>query len=246
MDRHFDYSQKILLAVEFGTAPRRMEGMPESYAVFQRMSIPAVEKAFDESHNLMVQLLAGRKFRGVLERHMGYWEQRVPAGKDCFVHYAVGSERAIAGVYDRLKGISGEFVMLGTFHVEAQSSAYPFAFPSGPVADHWFHGEERTLTKDSIYWFNFFPGQPYLFEKTFVVWALFQTLHLQGRGECNQLVTWDGMERLVSNGVADFVQVNLNRFTSLPAFFNSAHEAGRHTFTVDPDYHWYGMLMHKL
>ena len=46
--------------------------------------------------------------------------------------------------------------------------------------------------------------------------------------------------------VDDFVQVNLNRFTSLPGFFNAAHEAGKHTFTVDPDYLWYGMLLSKL
>jgi hypothetical protein len=50
---------------------------------------------------------------------------------------------------------------------------------------------------------------------------------------------------LIRQGVADFVMVNLNRFTSLPGFFNAAHEAGKHTFTVDPDYTWYGMLLKK-
>jgi hypothetical protein len=33
--------------------------------------------------------------------------------------------------------------------------------------------------------------------------------------------------------------------TSLPDFFNAAHEAGKHTFTVDPDYRWFGMLLRK-
>jgi hypothetical protein len=32
----------------------------------------------------------------------------------------------------------------------------------------------------------------------------------------------------------------------LPGFFNAAHEAGKHTFTVDPDYIWYGMLLKKV
>jgi hypothetical protein len=67
----------------------------------------------------------------------------------------------------------------------------------------------------------------------------------QGRGENNQLVALDGRD-LSSDGVDDFVQVNLNRFTSLPGFFNAAHEAGKHTFTVDPDYLWYGMLLSKV
>ena len=70
-------------------------------------------------------------------------------------------------------------------------------------------------------------------------------LQLRGRGENNQLVALDD-KRISSHGVDDFVQVNLNRFTSLPGFFNAAHEAGKHTFTVDPDYLWYGMLLSKV
>ena len=38
------------------------------------------------------------------------------------------------------------------------------------------------------------------------------------------------------DGVDPFVQVNLNRFSSLRGYFNSAREAGRHTFTRDPEY----------
>jgi hypothetical protein len=59
-------------------------------------------------------------------------------------------------------------------------------------------------------------------------------------------VTWEGKETLIVQGISDLVQVNLNRFTSLPGFFNAAHEAGKHTFTVDPDYIWYGMLLKKV
>jgi len=245
MDRHFNYAQKILLAVEFADAPRRLQGMPPTYAAFQRLSIPEVLRAFDEHHNLFVQLLAGRKFQNVLEQHMGYWEKRIPAGKQGFVHYAIGSDELIAPAFERLKD-EGGFTALGVYHLEPQSSAYPFSFPFGDTPDHWHPGEHYSLTEDSIFWFNFFPAQPGLFEKTFAVWALFQTLQTKGRGENNQLVTADGGERLSAQGVDEFVQVNLNRFTSLPGFFNAAHEAGKHTFTVDPDYRWYGMLLRKV
>jgi hypothetical protein len=245
MDRHFDYAQKILVAVEFADAPRQLQGMPAGYARFKRLAIPEVVRAFDESHNLFVQLIAGRKFKDVLERHMGYWEKSVPVGRQCFVHYAIGSNEVITAAFDRLKG-EGGFVLLGVYHVEPQSSAYPSSFPFGDTPDHWHLGEHFSLTDESIFWFNFFPQQPYLFEKTFAIWALFQLLQLKGRGENNQLVASEGKERLIAQGVSDFVQVNLNRFTSLPGFFNAAHEAGKHTFTVDPDYLWYGMLLRKV
>ena len=55
MDRKFDYTQKILLAVEFADAPRRLEGMPATYARFKRLSIPDVVRAFDDTQNLFVQ-----------------------------------------------------------------------------------------------------------------------------------------------------------------------------------------------
>jgi hypothetical protein len=245
MDRTFDHTQKILLAVEFGVAPRALTGMPPGYTVFQRLAIPDVEKAFDESESLVVRLLAGRKFHHVLNQHMGYWEKRIPAGQQCYVHYAIGREEVIAPLFQRLQGLKG-WTVLGIYHTEPQSSAYPASFPAQPSPNHWSPSEPGGLTRDSIFWFNFFPAQPLLFEKTFSVWALFQMFQLRDRGECNQLVAWEGQDRLQVQGVDPFVQVNLNRFSNLPGYFNSAHEAGKHTFTVDPDYLWYGMLLRRL
>jgi hypothetical protein len=177
---------------------------------------------------------------------MCYWEKRIPDGKQCFVHYAIGSRDIISTAFNRLPTDGDAFSLLGVYHIEPQSSAHPFSFPRSDTPDHWNLGEHFPLTDDSVFWFNFFPEQPYLFEKTFAVWALFQMLQLKGRGENNQLVVADGKDSLIARGVADFVQVNLNRFTSLPGFFNAAHEAGKHTFTVDPDYIWYGMLLKKV
>jgi hypothetical protein len=71
-------------------------------------------------------------------------------------------------------------------------------------------------------------------------------LPLKERAENNQLVSWEGNERLIVRGISEFVQVNLNRFTSLSGFLNAAREAGEHTFTDDTDYVWYGMLLRKL
>jgi hypothetical protein len=243
MDRRFDYSQKILLAVEFAGAPRPLRDMPASHAVFQRLSVAAVVRAFAEAENLFVRLFAGRKFQAVLDRHMHYWEQRQPPGQDCFVHYAIGPAAEIEAIRVRLA--DAPWTMLGTYQVEPQSSAYPFAFPDRPPPHHWNLGETHDPGPDSIFWFNFFPAQAHLFEKTFAVWTLFQAIQLREGGECNQLVAADGAPPRV-HGVDEFVQVNLNRFTNLPGYFNAAHEAGKHTFTVDNDYQWFGMLARKL
>jgi hypothetical protein len=56
-----------------------------------------------------------------------------------------------------------------------------------------------------------------------------------------------GSEAAAAPGVMQSPRaVNLNRFTSLSGFFNAAHDAGKHTFTIDPDYLWYGMLLRKV
>lgn len=249
MDRQFDYAQKILLAVEFADAPRRMEAMPASYAVFKRMSIPEVIR--DLQANLSSAGAAAPpidlgKFRNVLDQRMGYWEQRVSDGKHAFVHYAIGADHVIAAAFDRLKADAGSLALLGVYHVEPQSSAYPFSFPSGVTPDHWHLGEPFKLTTASMFWFNFFPPQPYLFEKTFAAWARFQMVRLKERAENNQLVASDGKDRLIVHGISDMVQVNLNRFSSLRGFVNAAHDAGEETFTDDAEYLWYGMLLRKL
>jgi hypothetical protein len=244
MDRHFDYAQKILVAVEIGAEPQRLADMPATYSLFQRLSIPEIARAAGESGR--AGPASGPAFHAMVNRHMSYWEERTPAGQRCFVHYAIGDGETVARAFDRLAAAPGRFTLLGVYHVEPQSSAYPASFPVGPAPSHWNLGETFTLTQASIFWFNFFPAQPYLFEKTFAAWASFQAQKLGARGECNQLVAWEGKDRLRASGADDFVLVNLNRFTSLPGFFGSAADAGESTFSADPDYVWFGMLLRRI
>ena len=106
--------------------------------------------------------------------------------------------------FNRIKGDGGAFTLFGVYHAEPQCSAYPFSFPFGDTPDHWRLGEHFSLTEDLVFWFNFFPEQPYLFERTFAVWALFQMSQLAGRGKNNQLVAFDGRKSLIAQGVSDF------------------------------------------
>jgi hypothetical protein len=154
-------------------------------------------------------------------------------------------EEVIAAAFARLRDAGG-WVLCGVYQVEPQSSAYPGSFPTGAAPNHFQLGEARTFGRDSVFWFNFFPAQPHLFEKTFPIWALFNIYQGREGGECNQLVAVDGASRLRVQGIDEIVQVNLNRFSSLLGYFQSVQEVGKHTFTIDPDYRWYGMLLRKV
>lgn len=236
MDRSFDYTQKILVAVEIGAEPLQLTDVSATHAVFQQMSLAEIAQAAGARG-------ADPGFHGMVDRHMSYWEERIPARQRCFVHYQMGEHERVVRSFERLAATADRFTLLGVYHLEPQSSAYPASFPGGPAPSQWPLGETRALTQDSIFWFNFFPAQPYLFEKTFASWASFQTLKLAAGGECNQLVNAKGEGRLRAHGVDEFVQVNLNRFTSLAGFFASAHDAGDSSFSIDHDYIWYGMLL---
>jgi hypothetical protein len=245
INRSFDYSQRVLVAVEVGVEPHRPAGLPDTHAVFRRIPIAEVAEAFGRQVPLIARLILGKKFRRVLDQRMGYWESRVPVGQSCFVHYVRGNAEAMEKARIAFSAASNAWVLLGVYHIEPQSSAYPFGFPFNPVPDHWFHGRKRDYTPDSLFWFNFFPDQKFLFEKTFVVWALFSLFRSKEGGACNQLVAADDPARLTARGVEPFVQINLNRFTSYEGYFTSARAAGKHTFTQDKEYIWYGMLLRK-
>jgi hypothetical protein len=245
MNRDFDYTQRILVAVEFGQHPRQPAGLPDTHAVFRRIAIPEVLVAFRQQVPAVARFFAGRKFRQVLDQRMGYWESRIPAGDSCFVHYVRGT----SAVVEKAKAAftaAGNWVSIGIYHVEPQSSAYPFGFPFGSVPDHWFHGQTHDYSDKSVFWFNFFPAQKFLFEKTFVIWALFNLFKSKEGGVSNQLVAADDPDQIEARGTDRFVQVNLNRFTSIEGYFTSARAAGQHTFTGDTEYTWYGMLLRNL
>ncbi len=227
------------MAVEVSAEPLRLAEAPAAHCVFRRLPLAEIAQA------------AGAKgahpgFRALVSTRMGYWEERVPAGQSCFVHYAIGDGDAMDRLFVRLAAQPERFLVIGVYHVEPQSSAYPASFPVSPAPSHARLGVSRPFTEESIFWFNFFPAQSYLFEKTFAAWASFQSQKLAESGECNQLVSAAGERRLWTRGADEMVQVNLNRFTSLPGFFASAHDAGESTFSGDAEYVWYGMLLRKV
>src|SRR5262249_48289350 len=134
---HERHPQKILLAIEFGTSPRQLRDMPPGYMVFKRVRVPEIMRAFDDNTSLLARTFARHKFQQAIDHSMGYWEKLIPADEECFVHYAIGKESDINSAFTRLKKEAADLKLLGTYHVEPQSSAYPFGFPVNPVPNHW-------------------------------------------------------------------------------------------------------------
>jgi len=48
----------------------------------------------------------------VLDQRMGYWESRVPAGQQCFVHYVRGAAEAVENARAAFAA-AGDWVSLG-------------------------------------------------------------------------------------------------------------------------------------
>lgn len=244
MTDQFSYQQKILVAVQFGTTPKTFNDSSVIYSVFQRLNIAQVKKAFADNVNFFIRMISAKKFEHLLDQRMSYWEQKIPQGQQCFVHYARGSDDAINQLYRKCQDNQEDFVLLGIYHIEPQVSCYPYGFPLGEVPATWHLGERHPFTNEAIFWFNFFPEQANLFEITFQVWLHFNLIKVGV--DCNQLTHLDNNNKLTVHGVDKFVQINLNRFTNLRGFFASAHEAGKHTFTDVGTYIWYGMLLKKI
>ena len=100
---------------------RRDGSRNPGYALFERLSIAEIVRTLEEKQSLSAQSLAGGKFQNVLEQRVGYWEKRVPKGKDCFVHLCHRNRRCDPAAFDRLKTDSGDLVLLGIYHIEPQS-----------------------------------------------------------------------------------------------------------------------------
>lgn len=240
MNHNFDYSQKVLIAVEYGDEPNPLLPTDLHHSIFQRVKISEVMEIFSKAVGPIVRMMIAKKFNRILNERMGYWEKEIPHNQTAFVHYFIGEKEKVEAYFKEVNVLN--LPMTGVYHFEPQSSAYPEGFPQGNVPSSCYLGESGAYTDKSIFWFNFFPDQLYLFEKTFHVWTLFASSSLKEGGECNQLVSLD-RDMLTTNNLDAFVQINLNRFHSFKGFFAAAKEAGQHSFTNDPDYKWYGMLL---
>src|SRR5262249_51713438 len=167
MDRLRIYEGRTLVGVEFAPTPSSLSGLSKNAHVFERISAPEIQKITAQ----LAQANAGgasaqmMKLLDVANARIAYWERKVPAGSKCFVHHARFDDEAQAkSGYAQARSKFPNFPLLGLYCVDPLMSMFPQAFPVDPAPNMWRPGEQNLLTKDSMFFLNFFPAQPFLRE----------------------------------------------------------------------------------
>jgi hypothetical protein len=248
MDRLHIYQTRTLVAVEFANIPSRLPRLSKEQHTFARIGLPEVK-------DIVAQLLKSstdpqfsaqlEKLTHVANARFAYWENRIPQGSKGFVHYIRFDDDAAARAgLAELKAKLSHFALLGLYRINPTISFFPAAFPVDPAPNMWRLGEQNTLTKESQFFFNFFPDQPHLVEQviqgTTAIWAA----SAPGLYETNNFV--DLPEDVVAApGIDRFVAVNLNRYRNAYGFCKAvAGGAAQSVIAEDhhEDFRWYGML----
>jgi hypothetical protein len=248
MDRLHIYQTRTLVAVEFANAPSRLPRMSREQQTFARIGLAEV----DDIVSQLIKSSTDPQFSAQLEKlthvtnaRLAYWENRIPRGSTGFVHHLRFDDDAAArAALAEIKAKFPHFALLGLYRINPTISFFPAAFPVDPAPNMWRLGEENRLTKESQFFFNFFPDQPHLAEQviqgTTAIWAA----SAPGLYETNNYV--DLPEEVVAApGIERFVAVNLNRYRNAYGFCKAvAGGAAQSVIAVghSEDFHWYGML----
>jgi hypothetical protein len=248
MDRLSIYRTRTLVAVEFAKAPTRLPRLAPQQHTFARIGLPEVknivgrlvESSNDPQFSAQVEQLTR-----VANVRLAYWEERIPAGLTCFVHHVRFNDDAAAraGIAE-VNAKCPHFALLGLYQINPGISIFADAFPAAPAPNMWRPGELNTLTKESLFFFNFFPDQPHLIEQvcqgTIAIWAE----STPGLYDTNNFVDLP-KEVSAAPGIDRFVAVNLNRYRNVYGFCKAV--AGGASMSViaedhHDDFRWYGML----
>jgi hypothetical protein len=248
MDRLHIYQTKTLVAVEFANTPSRLPRVSKEQHTFARIGLPEV-------NDIVAQLLKSstdphfsaelEELTHVANARLAYWENKIPQGSKGFVHHIrFDNDAAARAAIAEIKAKFPHFVLLGLYRINPTISFFPAAFPVDPAPNMWRLGEQNTLTKESQFFFNFFPDQPHLVEQviqgTTAIWAA----SAPGLYDTNNYV--DAPEEVVAApGIDRFVAVNLNRYRNAYGFCKAV-AAGATASVIAEDHHedfrWYGML----
>jgi len=248
MDRLSIYRTRTLVAVEFAKEPTRLPRLAPLQHTFARIGLPEVKTLVGrlvESSNDLQFTAQVEQLGHVANVRLAYWEDKIPRGLTCFVHHVRFDDDAAAraGIAE-VKAKFPHFALLGLYQINPWISIFAHAFPADPAPNMWRPGEPNKLTKESVFFFNFFPDQPYLIERvcqgTIAIWAE----SAPGLYDANNFVD---LPEEVSGapGIDRFVAVNLNRYRNIFGFCKAvAGGAAMSVIAEDhhDDFHWYGML----
>jgi|FEC22Drversion2_1045045.scaffolds.fasta_scaffold01952_3 hypothetical protein len=250
MDRLQIYTTRTLVAVEFAASPSSLAGLGGRAHTFRRLDLAetkalhaaAVKAASPRDAEHMKHLMA------VVGDRVSYWEKRVPPGLQCFVHHVRFPDEA-AGKAGYTKAVASfpQSAMLGLYAIDPVISFFPEAFPVDPAPNFWQLGKTNTLSKDNLFFLNFFPPQPFLREQVVQGTTSIYAESTPGLYHTNNYVDLVDDLFITAGNVDKVVSVNLNRYSDGYGFF-MAVAGGAAMSVIAEDGHdtfqWHGILCH--
>lgn len=246
MDRLTIYETRTLVVVEFSSRPSSLADIGGQAHVFRRLSQAETTALFRQA----VQgdpAAAGqmKHLMTVVGDRVAYWEKRVPPGLDCFVHHVRFADEASGKAGYARAVASARFAMIGLYAIDPVISFFPEAFPVGPAPNFWQPGKINTLTADSLFFFNFFPPQPYLREQVVQGTTSIYADSAPGYYHTNNYVDLVDGTFTTAGGIDKVAGVNLNRYSDGHGFFKAVAAGASMSVIAEgghEGFQWHGIL----
>jgi hypothetical protein len=249
MDRLHIYNTRTLVAVEFASTPSSLAGIGGRAHVFRRLDLGETTALHGEAVQAAADPAVARQLKHLMEvvgGRVAYWENLVPPGLKGFVHHVRFDDEARGKTgYAAAVAAFPKFAMIGLYAIDPIISMFPQAFPVDPAPNFWRPGKTNELTKDSLFFHNFFPQQPFLREQVVRGTTSIYSESAPGLYHTNNYV--DLVSDLFTSGgnVDRVASVNLNRYSDGYGFF-TAVAAGAAKSVIVEDGHegfrWHGIL----
>lgn len=247
MDRLHIYDTRTLVAVEFSSRPSSLADIGGRAHVFRRLN--QAETTALQRQAVEADPAAARQMEHlmtVVGERVAYWEKRVPAGLDCFVHH-VRFEDEVRGKAGHARAVASfpRFAMIGLYAIDPVISFFPDAFPVDPAPNFWQPGKVNVLTDDSLFFFNFFPVQAGLREQVVQGTTSIYSESAPGLYHTNNYVDLVSDLFTTTVDVDKVASVNLNRYSDGHGFFKSVAAGAARSVVAEGDheaFRWHGML----
>jgi hypothetical protein len=249
MDRLHIYNTRTLVAVEFASKPSSLAGIGGRAHVFRRLDLDETTALHGNAMRATADPAVTQQLKHLMEvvgGRVAYWENLVPPGLKGFVHHVRFGDaaRGKAG-YAAAVAAFPKFAMIGLYAIDPIISMFPQAFPVDPAPNFWRPGKTNELTKDSLFFHNFFPQQPFLREQVVQGTTSIYSESAPGLYHTNNYV--DLVSDLFTSGdnVDKVVGVNLNRYSDGYGFFKSVAAGAAKSVIVEDGhegFQWHGIL----
>lgn len=248
MDRLHIYNTRTLVAVEFASAPSSLASLGGRAHVFRRLDLSETRALHRAAVDAAEPAAAGqmKHLMEVVGERVSYWEKRVPPALGCFVHHVrIDDESRGRAAYAKAVAAFPRFAMIGLYAIDPIISMFPQAFPVDPAPNFWQPGKVNTLTGDSLFFLNFFPGQNFLREQVVQGTTSIYASSAPGLYHTNNYVDLVA-DCFASAGSVDKVAgVNLNRYSDCYGFFKAVAAGASQSVIAEgghEEFQWHGIL----